>query len=83
MSAIVVTDASDLERERERAVDDLFGIDLGVQEQRLEVVDPIVVSGPPPTKRPHRTLTDLLAEAAADRARWGRSACESRRTATR
>jgi hypothetical protein len=74
VSATAVTDAPDFELERERDHDGLFGIDLGLQEERLEVVDPIVVSEPPRTKRPPRTLTDRLAGAAADRVGWGRSA---------
>jgi hypothetical protein len=50
----------------------LFGIDLGVQVERVPVAMPSVISEPVLVKRPPRTLTDRLAEAAADRVRWGR-----------
>jgi hypothetical protein len=70
---MAVTDTSDFDTVRERHGAGLFGIDLGFREERLEV-DPIVVSEPPRTSRSPRSLTDRLAEAAADRVRWGRSA---------
>jgi hypothetical protein len=68
-----VTDAPDFETERGHDDASLFGIDLGFQDKELEVVDSIVVVEPPSTRRPPRTLTDRLAQAAADRVRWGQS----------
>jgi hypothetical protein len=68
-----VTDVRDYNEERDRANASLFGIDLGVQDKRIEVVETIVMSEPEHTIRRPRTLTDRLAEAAADRVRWGRS----------
>jgi len=58
VSATSVTDTPNVEMERERDDADLFGIDLGFQDKRLEVVDSIVAPEPPRAKRAPRTLTD-------------------------